>query len=190
MRILKKKSVVRLVLLCLLMIFAAAGCSAARESTDSPTSKTPEDTQSTVRTDHDSGSSTQAETEEPILQTVIIHQVSNDSVTVEHIVLLNSNLEEDLQTLKELNIPPEDYQYGYYRQDSGEIYSYDVDPSTPVTIYDISQEYGAGEDRLYTFETWQDFVTAVQANEGLLIQPYTLTIQDGVVTKIAEKFYN
>ena len=110
--------------------------------------------------------------------------------TVEHIVLLNSYLEEDLQTLKDLNIPPEEYQYGYYRKDSGEIYTYDVDPGTPVTIYDISQEYGAGEDRLYTFETWQEFVSAVQANEGLLVQPYTLTIQDSVVTKIAEKFYN
>ena len=83
-----------------------------------------------------------------------------------------------------------EYKYGYYRKDSGEIYTYDVDPGTPVTIYDISQEYGAGEDRLYTFETWQEFVSAVQANERLLIQPYTLTIQDGVVTKIAEKFYN
>ena len=126
----------------------------------------------------------------PVLQTVTIQQVRDDSITVEHIVLLNSYLEEDLQTLKDLNIPPEEYQYGYYRKDSGEIYTYDVDPGTPVTIYDISQEYGAGEDRLYTFETWQEFVSAVQANERLLIQPYTLTIQDGVVTKIAEKFYN
>ena len=126
----------------------------------------------------------------PTLQTVTIRQVRDDSITVEHIVLLNSYLEEDLQTLKDLNIPPEEYQYGYYRKDSGEIYTYDVDPGTPVTIYDISQEYGAGEDRLYTFETWQEFVSAVQANERLLIQPYTLTIQDGVVTKIAEKFYN
>ncbi len=126
----------------------------------------------------------------PTLQTVTIQQVRDDSITVEHIVLLNSYLEEDLQTLKDLNIPPEEYQYGYYRKDSGEIYTYDVDPGTPVTIYDISQEYGAGEDRLYTFETWQEFVSAVQANERLLIQPYTLTIQDGVVTKIAEKFYN
>ena len=124
------------------------------------------------------------------LQTAIIQQVSDDSITVEHIVLLNSYLEEDLQTLKELNIPPEEYQYGYYRRDSGEIYTYAVDPDTPVTIYDISQVYGAGEDRLYTFETWQDFVTAVQANEGLIIQPYTLTIQDGVVIRIVEKFYN
>ena len=126
----------------------------------------------------------------PTLQTVTIQQVRDDSITVEHIVLLNSYLEEDLQTLKDLNIPPEEYQYGYYRKDTGEIYTYDVDPGTPVTIYDISQEYGAGEDRLYTFETWQEFVSAVQANERLLIQPYTLTIQDGVVTKIAEKFYN
>ena len=55
---------------------------------------------------------------------------------------------------------------------------------------DISQEYGAGEDRLYTVETWQEFVSAVQANERLLIQPYTLTSQDGVVNKIVEKFYN
>ena len=126
----------------------------------------------------------------PTLQTVTIQQVRDDSITVEHIVLLNSYLEEDLQTLKDLNIPPEEYQYGYYRKDSGEIYTYDVDPGTPVTIYDISQEYGAGEDRLYTFETWQEFVSAVQANERLLIQPYTLTIQDGVVTKLEEKFYN
>ena len=126
----------------------------------------------------------------PTLQTVTIQQVRDDSITVEHIVLLNSYLEEDLQTLKDLNIPPEEYQYGYYRKDSGEIYTYDVDPGTPVTIYDISQEYGAGEDRLYTFETWQEFVSAVQANERLLIQPYVLTIQNGVVTKLEEKFYN
>ena len=126
----------------------------------------------------------------PTLQTVTIRQVRDDSITVEHIVLLNSYLEEDLQTLKDLNIPPEEYQYGYYRKDSGEIYTYDVDPGTPVTIYDISQEYGAGEDRLYTFENWQDFVTAVQADERLLIQPYVLTIQNGVVTKLEEKFYN
>ena len=126
----------------------------------------------------------------PTLQTVTIQQVRDDSITVEHIVLLNSYLEEDLQTLKDLNIPPEEYQYGYYRKDSGEIYTYDVDPGTPVTIYDISQEYGAGEDRLYTFENWQDFVTAVQADERLLIQPYVLTIQNGVVTKLEEKFYN
>ena len=126
----------------------------------------------------------------PTLQTVTIRQVHDDSITVEHIVLLNSYLEEDLQTLKDLNIPPEEYQYGFYRKDSGEIYTYDVDPGTPVTIYDISQEYGAGEDRLYTFENWQDFVTAVQADERLLIQPYVLTIQNGVVTKLEEKFYN
>ena len=126
----------------------------------------------------------------PTLQTVTIQQVRDDSITVEHIVLLNSYLEEDLQTLKDLNIPPEEYQYGYYRKDSGEIYTYDVDPGTPVTIYDISQKYGAGEDRLYTFETWQEFVSAVQANERLLIQPYVLTIQNGVVTKLEEKFYN
>ena len=126
----------------------------------------------------------------PTLQTVTIRQVRDDSITVEHIVLLNSYLEEDLQTLKDLNTPPEEYQYGYYRKDSGEIYTYDVDPGTPVTIYDISQEYGAGEDRLYTFENWQDFVTAVQADERLLIQPYVLTIQNGVVTKLEEKFYN
>ena len=126
----------------------------------------------------------------PTLQTVTIQQVRDDSITVEHIVLLNSYLEEDLQTLKDLNIPPEEYQYGYYRKDSGEIYTYDVGPGTPVTIYDISQEYGAGEDRLYTFETWQEFVSAVQANERLLIQPYVLTIQNGVVTKLEEKFYN
>ena len=126
----------------------------------------------------------------PTLQTVTIQQVRDDSITVEHIVLLNSYLEEDLQTLKDLNIPPEEYQYGYYRKDTGEIYTYDVDPGTPVTIYDISQKYGAGEDRLYTFETWQEFVSAVQANERLLIQPYVLTIQNGVVTKLEEKFYN
>ena len=34
------------------------------------------------------------------------------------------------------------------------------------------------------------FVSAVQANERLLIQPYVLTIQNGVVTKLEEKFYN
>lgn len=190
MHILKKKSVVCLVLLSLLMLFAVAGCSGAHESTDSSTSKPYEDTQITERTDHDSTSGTQAETEDPILQTVIIQQISDDSITAQHIVLLNSYLEEDLQTLKDLNIPQEEYQDGYYRKDTGEIYTYDVDTSAPVTIYDISQEYGAGEDRLHTFETWKDFVTAVQVNERLLIQPYTLTIQDGIVTKIVEKLYN
>ena len=123
-------------------------------------------------------------------QIAILREVRADSVTVEHITLLNSALEEDLRTLKGLNIPPEAYQYGYYREDSGEIYTYKVDPDTPVTIYDISQVYGAGDDRLYTFETWQDFVAAVQANEGLCVPPYTLTLQDGVVVKIEEKFYN
>lgn len=123
-------------------------------------------------------------------QTAILREVRADSVTVEHITLLNSALEEDLRALKGLNIPPEAYQYGYYREDSGEIYTYKVDPDTSVTIYDISQVYGAGEDRLYTFETWQDFVAAVQANEGLCVPPYTLTLQDGVVVKIEEKFYN
>ena len=169
----KKKSLVCLAFLCFLMSLMGVGCSATRESTDSSVSKAHEDTQITEHTGHGSESSTKAETEEPILQTVIIQ-----------------HLEEDLQTLKGLNIPPEEYQYGYYRKDSGEIYTYDVDPGTPVTIYDISQEYGAGEDRLYTFETWQEFVSAVQTNERLLIQPYTMTIQDGVVTKIVEKFYN
>lgn len=124
------------------------------------------------------------------LQTAVLREVRADSVTVEHITLLNSALEEDLRTLKGLNIPPEEYQYGYYREDSGEIFTYKVDPDTPVTIYDISQVYGAGEDRLYTFGTWQDFVSAVQANENLCIPPYTLTLQDGVVVKIEEKFYN
>lgn len=186
----KKKSLVCLAFLCFLMSLMGVGCSATRESTDSLASKAHEDTQITEHTGHGAESSTKAETEEPILQTVIIQQVRDNSITVEHIVLLNSYLEEDLQTLKDLNIPPEEYQYGYYRKDSGEIYTYDVDPGTPVTIYDISQEYGAGEDRLYTFETWQEFVSAVQANERLLIQPYTLTIQDGVVNKIVEKFYN
>ena len=40
-------------------------------------------------------------------QTAILREVRADSVTVEHITLLNSALEEDLRTLKGLNIPPE-----------------------------------------------------------------------------------
>ena len=125
------------------------------------------------------------------LQPVRLRSVTADSVTAEHIILLNSYLEEDLQTLNDLYIPPEDYQYGYYyRRISDKTYTYTVDPDAPVTIYDISQVYGAGEDRLYTFENWQDFVTAVQTDERLLIQPYVLTIQNGVVTKLEEKFYN
>ena len=125
------------------------------------------------------------------LQPVRLRSVTADSVTAEHIILLNSYLAEDLQTLNDLYIPPEDYQYGYYyRRISDKTYTYTVDPDAPVTIYDISQVYGAGEDRLYTFENWQDFVTAVQADERLLIQPYVLTIQNGVVTKLEEKFYN
>ena len=129
-------------------------------------------------------------TEVSTRRTVVMQSATDSSVTAEHITLLNSSLEEDLQTLKALNIPPQNYWYGYYRVDSGEIYTYTVDPDAPVTIYDISQVYGAGEDRLYTFENWQDFVTAVQADERLLIHPYVLTIQNGVVTKLEEKFYN
>ena len=129
-------------------------------------------------------------TEVSTRRNVVLQSVSGDSVTAEHITLLNASLEEDLQTLKALNIPPQNYWYGYYRVDSGEIYTYKVDPNTSVTIYDIEQEYGAGEDRLYTFKTWRDFAAAAQENEGLLVQPYTLTLKNGVVVKIEEKFYN
>ncbi len=129
-------------------------------------------------------------TEVSTRRNAVLQSVTGDSITAEHITLLNSFLEEDLQTLKALNIPPQNYWYGYYRVDSGEIYTYKVDPNTSVTIYDIEQEYGAGEDRLYTFKTWRDFVAAAQENEGLLVQPYTLTLKNGVVVKIEEKFYN
>lgn len=129
-------------------------------------------------------------TEVSTRRNAVLQSVTGDSITAEHITLLNASLEEDLQTLKTLNIPPQNYWYGYYRVDSGEIYTYKVDPNTSVTIYDIEQEYGAGEDRLYTFKTWRDFVAAAQENEGLLVQPYTLTLKNGVVVKIEEKFYN
>ena len=129
-------------------------------------------------------------TEVSTRRNAVMQSVTGDSVTAEHITLLNASLEEDLQTLKALNIPPQNYYYGYYRVDSGELYTYKVDPNTSVTIYDIEQEYGAGEDRLYTFKTWRDFVAAAQENEGLLVQPYTLTLKNGVVVKIEEKFYN
>ena len=129
-------------------------------------------------------------TEVSTRRNAILQSVTDASVTAEHIALLNASLEEDLQTLKVLNIPPQNYWYGYYRVDSGEIYTYKVDPNTSVTIYDIEQEYGAGEDRLYTFKTWRDFAAAAQENEGLLVQPYTLTLKNGVVVKIEEKFYN
>lgn len=129
-------------------------------------------------------------TEVSTRRNVALQSVTDDSVTAEHITLLNASLEEDLQTLKALNIPPQNYYYGYYRVDSGELYTYKVDPNASVTIYDIEQEYGAGEDRLYTFKTWRDFAAAVQENEGLLVQPYTLTLKNGVVIKIEEKFYN
>ena len=129
-------------------------------------------------------------TEVSTRRNAVLQSVSGDSVTAEHITLLNASLEEDLQTLKALNIPPQNYYYGYYRVDSGEIYTYKVDPNTSVTIYDIEQEYGAGEDRLYTFKTWRDFAAAAQENEGLLVQPYTLILKNGVVVKIEEKFYN
>ena len=129
-------------------------------------------------------------TEVSTRRNVVLQSVSGDSVTAEHITLLNASLEEDLQTLKALNIPPQNYWYGYYRVDSGELYTYKVDPNTSVTIYDIEQEYGAGEDRLYTFKTWRDFAAAAQENEGLLVQPYTLTLKNGVVVKIEEKFYH
>ena len=129
-------------------------------------------------------------TEVSTRRNVALQSVTDDSVTAEHITLLNASLEEDLQTLKALNIPPQNYYYGYYRVDSGELYTYKVDPNASVTIYDIEQEYGAGEDRLYTFKTWRDFAAAVQENERLLVQPYTLTLKNGVVVKIEEKFYN
>lgn len=129
-------------------------------------------------------------TEVSTRRNAVMQSVTGDSITAEHITLLNASLEEDLQTLKALNIPPQNYYYGYYRVDSGEIYTYTVDPNASVTIYDIEQEYGAGEDRLYTFKTWRDFVAAAQENEGLLVQPYTLTLKNGVVVKIEEKFYN
>ena len=129
-------------------------------------------------------------TEVSTRRNAVLQSVTGDSVTAEHITLLNASLEEDMQTLKALNIPPQNYYYGYYRVDSGELYTYKVDPNASVTIYDIEQEYGAGEDRLYTFKTWRDFAAAVQENEGLLVQPYTLTLKNGVVVKIEEKFYN
>lgn len=129
-------------------------------------------------------------TEVSTRRNAVLQSVTGDSITAEHITLLNASLEEDLQTLKALNIPPQNYYYGYYRVDSGELYTYKVDPNASVTIYDIEQEYGAGEERLYTFKTWRDFAAAVQENEGLLVQPYTLTLKNGVVVKIEEKFYN
>lgn len=129
-------------------------------------------------------------TEVSTRRNAVLQSVTGDSITAEHITLLNASLEEDLQTLKALNIPPQNYYYGYYRVDSGELYTYKVDPNASVTIYDIEQEYGAGEDRRYTFKTWRDFAAAVQENEGLLVQPYTLTLKNGVVVKIEEKFYN
>lgn len=129
-------------------------------------------------------------TEVSTRRNAVLQSVTGDSITAEHITLLNASLEEDRQTLKALNIPPQNYYYGYYRVDSGELYTYKVDPNASVTIYDIEQEYGAGEDRLYTFKTWRDFAAAVQENEGLLVQPYTLTLKNGVVVKIEEKFYN
>lgn len=128
-------------------------------------------------------------TEVSTRRNAVLQSVTGDSIMAEHITLLNASLEEDLQTLKALNIPPQNYYYGYYRVDSGELYTYKVDPNASVTIYDIEQEYGAGEDRLYTFKTWRDFAAAVQENEGLLVQPYTLTLKNGVVVKIEEKFY-
>ena len=129
-------------------------------------------------------------TEVSTRRNAVLQSVTGDSITAEHITLLNASLEEDLQTLKALNIPPQNYYYGYYRVNSGELYTYKVDPNASVTIYDIEQEYGAGEDRLYTFKTWRDFAAAVQENEGLLVQPYTLTLKNGVVVKIEEKFYH
>ena len=129
-------------------------------------------------------------TEVSTRRNAVLQSVTGDSIMAEHITLLNASLEEDLQTLKALNIPPQNYYYGYYRVDSGELYTYKVDPNASVTIYDIEQEYGAGEDRLYTFKTWRDFAAAVQENEGLLVQPYTLTLKNGVVVKVEEKFYH
>ena len=39
-------------------------------------------------------------------------------------------------------------------------------------------------------EQWQGIAAAVQENEGLLVQPYTLTLKNGVVVKVEEKFYH
>ena len=61
-------------------------------------------------------------TEVSTRRNAVLQSVTGDSVTAEHITLLNASLEEDLQTLKALNIPPQNYYYGYYRVDSGEIY--------------------------------------------------------------------
>ena len=79
----KKKSLVCLAFLCFLMSFMGVGCSATRESTDSSVSKAHEDTQITEHTGHGSENSTKAETEEPILQTVISNRYA--------IILLRSN---------------------------------------------------------------------------------------------------
>lgn len=184
-----KKFKVNVVLLCILAVLAG-GCSSNSENTNSQNPENHEDAQITANTNNNSNDGTQSESEQSSLQTVVIQQVDDDSIEVEHIILLNANLEEDLKKLEEMNIPPEEYQYGYYRRDSGEIHTYPVDPDATVTIYDVSQEYSDSEDRQYTFETYQEFVTAAQANEDLLISPYTLTLQDGTVTKIEEKFYN
>lgn len=100
----KKKSLVCLAFLCFLMSLMGVGCSATRESTDSSVSKAHEDTQITEHTGHGSESSTKAETEEPILQTVIIQQVRDNSITVEHIVLLNSYLEESMWSRNEIQV--------------------------------------------------------------------------------------
>ena len=85
----KKESLVCLAFLCFLISLMGVGCSATRESTDSSVSRAHEDTQITEHTGHGAESSTKAETEEPILQTVIIQQVRDNSITVETVVLLS-----------------------------------------------------------------------------------------------------
>ncbi|MFR6375887.1 MAG: M56 family metallopeptidase [Oscillospiraceae bacterium] len=65
-------------------------------------------------------------TEVSTRRNAVLQSVTGDSITAEHITLLNASLEEDLQTLKALNIPPQNYYYGYYRVDSGELYTYNT----------------------------------------------------------------
>ena len=46
-------------------------------------------------------------TEVSTRRNAVLQSVTGDSITAEHITLLNASLEEDLQTLKALNIPPQ-----------------------------------------------------------------------------------
>lgn len=124
------------------------------------------------------------------VKTVVIHDISKDTLEIEEIILLNSFIEEDKKQLDKMGILPQDYPGGYYRKDLGEIDTIKVDEKTVVTIIDISQEYSNNENRKYTFENYSKFAEAFKRDKSLSMRCYKIEINDNVVKKIDEKLYN